>query len=104
MSDNQTSEVSKPEPVVVLKERKTFKQYYEDPAFKTKHQNYVKEKVACPVCARSVARYNMSNHKKTKKCQSSGANKKTDKEKQFEAALTLAMKMVLEKKIPETFK
>ena len=70
---------------------KTFKQYCEDPAFKAKHKAYIKGKVACTVCGKVLARYNMSAHRKTKKCELKGKCAKSDKQKQFEEALALAL-------------
>ena len=45
---------------------KTFKQYYEDPLFKEKHQKYMLESIECE-CGCKVMRSNISKHRKTPK-------------------------------------
>ena len=45
---------------------KTFKEYYEDEAFKAKHKAYMAQHVTCE-CGCSTVRHNMSKHKKTEK-------------------------------------
>lgn len=90
----------KVEPEIAKKHSRTFKEYYdEDPAFMARHRAYIKVKVPCTVCGKASARYNMSAHKKTKKCQLKGQSVKSDKEKQFEEALALAMKMIMAKPV-----
>ena len=89
---------TKTETPVTKKPKRTFLQYCEDPIFKAKHREYIKSKVACSVCGKVIARYNMTNHKKTKKCQEKGKSAKSEKQRQFEDALALALEMVLGKK------
>ena len=45
---------------------KTFKEYYQDPAYRERHLSYIKKYVPCS-CGASVMRCNMTNHKKTKR-------------------------------------
>lgn len=46
--------------------KKTFKQRYDDdPEFKAKHLDYVKQKIMCE-CGKNISRSNMSAHVKTK--------------------------------------
>jgi hypothetical protein len=49
-----------------IKKGKTFKDYYQDPEFKRRHIEKLKEKVECP-CGMVVTKSNMSQHRKTKK-------------------------------------
>lgn len=45
---------------------KTFKEYYQDPVFKEKHQKYMLEAIECE-CGSKVMRSNISKHRKTPK-------------------------------------
>ena len=45
---------------------KTFKEYYQDPDFKKRHNDYMLQKVNCS-CGILTMRCNMSKHKKTQK-------------------------------------
>jgi len=45
---------------------KKFSDYYKDPEFKKRHDEYVSTKIQCQ-CGQYVARYNMSKHRKTNK-------------------------------------
>ena len=45
--------------------KKTFKEYYEDPEFKKKHQKYCAEEIECE-CGRTVRRNFLTKHRKTK--------------------------------------
>lgn len=44
---------------------KKFKDYYQDPEFRERHLNYIKEEVECE-CGMQVARCRLTKHKKTK--------------------------------------
>jgi hypothetical protein len=58
--------INEEKPIIGKKTRavKTFKEYYSDEEFRTKHKNYMKEKIECE-CGKEVCRVNISNHKKT---------------------------------------
>ena len=45
-------------------ERKTFKDYYDDPKYRKKHLDYMKQKIQCE-CDVITRRCNMSKHRKT---------------------------------------
>lgn len=77
--------------------KKTFKEYYADPKFKERHTTYIKQKIQCPCCAREVARYNLSNHKKTKRCVAKSTTLTAQVKKDFDEAFAIAMKMVADK-------
>ena len=47
--------------------RKTFKDYYQDPDYRAKHQAYMQTKVLCKECGTLTARANMAHHRKSKK-------------------------------------
>lgn len=49
-----------------MENKKSFKQYYADPEYKSKHLTYIKEKISCPGCGAMVMRCNLSKHKKSK--------------------------------------
>jgi hypothetical protein len=49
------------------KQRKTFKEYYQDPEFKQRHNAYIKESVICGVCNCYIKRYNSGHHKSSQK-------------------------------------
>jgi hypothetical protein len=51
-----------------IKKTKTFKEYYQDPAYRERHNKYMLTKVPC-ACGTITARNNMSHHKKTMKHQ-----------------------------------
>ena len=46
---------------------KSFKDYYSNPEFKAKHDEYVRKKVQCPECTKFVQRVAMAKHKKSRK-------------------------------------
>ena len=46
---------------------KTFKEYYNNPEFKEKHNKYIREKIMCEDCKKDVQRVAMAKHKRTKK-------------------------------------
>lgn len=48
------------------KKYKTFKEYYSDPEYKKKHLEQQAEKIICD-CGVTIAKYNLSRHKKTQK-------------------------------------
>jgi hypothetical protein len=48
-----------------IKKPLSFKEKYQDPEFKKKHNEYVNEKVKCS-CGRMVKRVAMAKHKRTK--------------------------------------
>ncbi len=49
----------------VIKKKQTFKEYYDsNPEFREKHLNKLRERIICE-CGKSVARSNLSRHKKT---------------------------------------
>lgn len=54
-------------PIEEKKHKKTFKEYYADPAFKARHLARMKEKVICMACRCQVKRCNMGHHKQTQK-------------------------------------
>ena len=97
MSDTEVNVSPKKE----RKPKKTFKEYSQDPEFKARHKAYIKTPIACPVCDRLTPRYNMSNHKKTKKCINIGVAKQKEKELSFSRAIEIA-KEQLEKEITKT--
>ena len=46
----------------------SIKNYYDDPEFKKRHKEYMKEKIKCPDgCGSVTARYNMHHHRKSEK-------------------------------------
>ena len=51
-----------------VKKSKSFKDYYEDPEFKKKHQLYMSQKIPCKQCGQIVMRGGMTKHKKSNKC------------------------------------
>lgn len=56
------------EPIIEKKTtKKTFKDYYNDPAFKEKYLAKVKEPIVCETCQCVIKRYNMQHHRKTAK-------------------------------------
>lgn len=50
-----------------IKKTKTFKEYYQDEAFRERHKNYIMTKIKCECGQEDVLRCNMSKHKKTQK-------------------------------------
>ena len=50
-----------------VKKRKVFKDYYQDEAYRIRHQAYMQAKIECPYCECSMARANIPAHKRTKK-------------------------------------
>ena len=58
----------------------TFKKYYENEDFRTKHLEYMKEKVPCSECGFVTARANMSAHKKSRNCKTKDKQKQKEKE------------------------
>jgi hypothetical protein len=96
---NEKSEV----PAIVEKvkvRKKLFKEYYEDPEYKKRHLAYISEKVKCPVCNISIARCNMSKHKRTKKHMKHEQQEKTkdgdvDKDDMIRKALILALASII---------
>ena len=66
MSDSRIiNEVKKAKKVKI---GKSFKEYYQNPEFRERHLNYLKEKVVCE-CGKTVMRCNKTRHKKSKKHQ-----------------------------------
>lgn len=49
-----------------IEAKKTFKDYYADPAFRMRHQEYMKQYIKCD-CGALVQRSNLTHHKRTKK-------------------------------------
>jgi len=81
------------------KQKKTFKEYYdESQEFKKKHTEYVLTKVECKYCGSITARCNMPKHQRTNKCITAKTKKeneqKTEKQKELENALQVALKII----------
>ena len=47
--------------------KKTFKDYYQEEAYRARHQAYMQAKILCPYCEFSLARANMTTHKRSAK-------------------------------------
>jgi len=95
---DHTVELVKEPKVVTPKKKKTFKEYYDtDPVFRERHNNHLKEKIPCPRCGKVVRRYNLTAHKRTNRCIAMEATQRTAKEKEWEAALALALEIVKSK-------
>ena len=79
------------------KTRKSFKEYYADPIFRDKHKEYIKTKIPCPICNKLIARYNMSNHKKSKICKIINQTSKNNDIERFKEAFEMAIQIMSEK-------
>ncbi len=84
-------------PIETKKVKRSFKEYYADPKFKARHDEYVKGKTVCK-CGATVARYNLSNHKKTARCIAKCKALQNQAEIDFKEALEIALKIVEEKR------
>ena len=49
---------------MATKKTKTFREYYQDPEFRKRHQEYMKTKITCD-CGKTVMRVNMPRHKRS---------------------------------------
>lgn len=52
--------------VEIKQNKKKFKDYYQDPSYKKKHNDYMMQKIDCE-CGCKVMRANMTRHKQTEK-------------------------------------
>ena len=71
------------------KHYKTFKEYYSNAEYRTKHLNYINEKVPCKFCSALIARHYMTKHHKTQVCKKNTVQKAEE------------LKEVIEKKLQE---
>jgi hypothetical protein len=88
MSNTDNENKKETDAPVVEHKKKTFKEYYADPAFKERHNAYIKESVLCPTCDCYIKRYNSGHHKKSLK------HKRND-EKKIEESQKLSKEDVL---------
>lgn len=51
----------------LIDHQKSFKEYYQDPAFKARHLEYMTTKVKCNYCNVDVSRCNRCKHERTRK-------------------------------------
>ncbi len=82
----------------------SFKNKYEnDPIFKAKHLDYIKQKINCPHCGKITSRSNLGSHRKSKLCLKISHNKKDmdDKLNEITQKYIQALNVLTKKQIEE---